>query len=330
MVCLWQVQLCWPPDRGISASSWPTPVGRFSDSSSLWNLGSLLDVLLVSCDRLVSEITSLPPVGLSDHIPLICNLNVKQKDVQSNRTDKRERTIWSYDRADQHEVNKALEEADWAKVQNATDIDSAWDAWQLTFFGTIRNLIPSKTIRKISPKNSVVDCVIKCAIGPLRIDVTVTAKWPLWVLRNGTPFTPSHFRQRSEQIFLVLVFVFLKTVFWNLFPMLCEQHIWKAKHFLDIFLTDSSQKVLVLPLRRHAGAANNARTSHFSRIITSVAWTDFQRQPRADDWPATRSRRIEPAGEFRVCELAPQCMARLLLSMSQRWFLPCCSSWLTL
>ena len=53
-------------------------------------------------------------------------------------------------------------------------------------------------------------------IGPLRIDVTVTAKWPLWVLRNVTPFTPSHFRQSSEQIFLVLVFVFLKTVFFGI------------------------------------------------------------------------------------------------------------------
>ena len=31
-------------------------------------------------------------------------------------------------------------------------------------------------------------------IGPLRIDVTVTAKWPLWVLRNVPQFTPSHFR----------------------------------------------------------------------------------------------------------------------------------------
>ena len=61
--------------------------------------------------------------------------------------------------------------------------------------------------------------------GPLRIDVTVTAKWPLWVLRNVTPFTASHFRQSSEQIFLVLVFVFLKTVFWNLFPMRRKQHI---------------------------------------------------------------------------------------------------------
>ena len=50
-------------------------------------------------------------------------------------------------------------------------------------------------------------------IGPLRIDVTVTAKWPLWVLRNVAPFTPSNFWQSSEQIFLVLVFVFLKTVF---------------------------------------------------------------------------------------------------------------------
>ena len=50
-------------------------------------------------------------------------------------------------------------------------------------------------------------------IGPLRIDVTATAKWPLWVLRNATPFTPGHFRQSSGQIFLVLVFVFLETVF---------------------------------------------------------------------------------------------------------------------
>ena len=50
-------------------------------------------------------------------------------------------------------------------------------------------------------------------IGPLRIDVTVTAKWPLWVLRNVTPFTPSHFRQSSEQMFLVLVFVFFQNGF---------------------------------------------------------------------------------------------------------------------
>ena len=74
--------------------------------------------------------------------------------------------------------------------------------------------------------------------------------------------------------------------------MLRKQHIWKAKHFLDIFLTDSSQKMLVLPPRRHAGAANNARTSLFYCIIASIACTDFQHQPRADDWPATRLRRM--------------------------------------
>ena len=38
-----------------------------------------------------------------------------------------------------------------------------------------------------------------CEIGPLRIDVTVTAKWPLWALRNVTPFTPSHFRQSRKE-----------------------------------------------------------------------------------------------------------------------------------
>ena len=45
------------------------------------------------------------------------------------------------------------------------------------------------------------DVALASPIGPLRIDVTVTAKWPLLVLRNVTPFMPSHFRQSSEQIF---------------------------------------------------------------------------------------------------------------------------------
>ena len=73
--------------------------------------------------------------------------------------------------------------------------------------------------------------------------------------------------------------------------MFCEQHILKAKHFLDIFLTDSSQKVLVLPLRRHAGAANNAKTSHFSRIIASVA-------SRSAGEPCTVQRKILAAADF--------------------------------
>ena len=53
-------------------------------------------------------------------------------------------------------------------------------------------------------------------IGPLRIDVTVTAKWPLWVLRNVTPFTPSHFRQSSEQMFLVFSFRFFQNGFFGI------------------------------------------------------------------------------------------------------------------
>ena len=160
--------------------------------------------------------------------------------------------------------------------------------------------------------------------GPLRIDVTVTAKWPLCALRNVTPFTPSHFRQSSEQMFLVLVFVFLKTVFWNLFPMLCEQQIWKAKHFLDIFLTDSSQKVLVSWRRQQCENFALLSDVRFDRLhgfsTPATCWL----------LACNTIETHEPAGEFRVCELAPRSMARLLLSMSQRWFLPCCSSWLTL
>ena len=57
-------------------------------------------------------------------------------------------------------------------------------------------------------------------IDPLRIDVTVTAKWPLWVLRNVTPFTPSHFRQSSEQFFRVSFRFFSKQFFGICFQCL--------------------------------------------------------------------------------------------------------------
>ena len=53
-------------------------------------------------------------------------------------------------------------------------------------------------------------------------------------------------------------------------------------------MTDSSQKVLVLPPRRHAGAANNARTSHFRasyivREVRSVRERERERERDGSD-----------------------------------------------
>ena len=45
------------------------------------------------------------------------------------------------------------------------------------------------------------------AIGPLQIDVTVTAKWPLWVLHN-VGYTQSFSKKFGAIFFLVLVLVF--------------------------------------------------------------------------------------------------------------------------
>ena len=60
------------------------------------------------------------------------------------------------------------------------------------------------------------DIFLEIEICPLRIDVTMTGKWPLWALRNVTPFTPSKFSTKFGAIFLVLLFVFLKTVFFGI------------------------------------------------------------------------------------------------------------------
>ena len=135
------------------------------------------------------------------------------------------------------------------------------------------------------------------------VDVTVTAKWPLWVLRNDTPFTPSHFRQSSEQIFLVLVFVFLKTVFLEFVSNALWTTYLKSKtfsrHFLDRFLPENVGTPAAAPRWRRQQCENFALLSHyrFGRLhgfsTSATRW-----------WLACNTIEThEPAGEFRVCEL---------------------------
>ena len=90
--------------------------------------GSLLD-FLVSSDKMISDILSLPPLGKSDHISLLCNFNLR-KDTPPKATHLtvRGKTIWSYERADHDVVSQALKEAftdTWNFVRNAESIDDA-------------------------------------------------------------------------------------------------------------------------------------------------------------------------------------------------------------
>ena len=86
--------------------------------------GGLLDLLLVSNPSLAPTISSLPPVGKSDHVLLTITLAIKTK---LNRFTKiRARLIWFYDRADFTAVNNLLLSMDWSDIDSEPNIDDAW------------------------------------------------------------------------------------------------------------------------------------------------------------------------------------------------------------
>ena len=121
------------------------------------SFGSLLDLFLVSSNKMISDILSLPPLGKSDHISLLCNLNVR-KDTPPKATHLtvRGKTSLSYERAKHDVVNQALKEAftdTWNFVRNAESIDDAWTRWQQVFLSTVKHCIPHKILTKQRRKN---------------------------------------------------------------------------------------------------------------------------------------------------------------------------------
>ena len=121
------------------------------------SFGSLLDLFLVSSAKMIPDILSLPPLGKSDQISLLCNLNLR-KDTPPKATHLtvRGKTIWCLERANYDVVNQALKEAftdAWNFVHNAESNDDAWTCWQQVFLSTVKRCIPHKIITKQRWKN---------------------------------------------------------------------------------------------------------------------------------------------------------------------------------
>ena len=123
------------------------------------SLGSLLDLVLTTTPNLISKLSTLPPLGSSDHLCVTCHLNVNpSRSIRSLP-----KRIWNYEKADVRELNNALANADWNIVDNS-DIDSALSAWNETFLSIVSKFVPSKIIRTIKKKNPFVNKDIETAI----------------------------------------------------------------------------------------------------------------------------------------------------------------------
>ena len=114
------------------------------------SFGSLLDLLLVSSPGLLSAVSSLPPLGRSDHVTLRYSLNRSPKIVSAPS---RLRRLWSYDEVDFEEVNSLLSNLDWSPVLSAPTMDAGWNSWKKLFFSVINKKVPSKLVGRLRPKS---------------------------------------------------------------------------------------------------------------------------------------------------------------------------------
>ena len=89
-----------------------------------------------------------PPLGSSDHLALLCQLDVRA-DCVIRGVGLR---IWSYNKADFSELNKALNKAAWPDVFDEPNVDAAWDSWQSLFLAIVSKYVPSKVVKRIKHK----------------------------------------------------------------------------------------------------------------------------------------------------------------------------------
>ena len=123
------------------------------------SLGSLLDLVLVSDPDLVTSVEALPPLGTSDHLPVLCHLS-----VCSPRRSSAGRLVWCYEKADFGKLNKSLSQADWSAVFSAHSVDNAWDAWERIFLAHVRKSVPCKKVKHVKPRKPWMTASIECAI----------------------------------------------------------------------------------------------------------------------------------------------------------------------
>ena len=89
--------------------------------------GLCLDLVFCSSPALVKRISSVAPLGKSDHVMVQCVFLLQPAVCAMGQ---RLRRIWSYEKADFAELNKDLSKADWSSVCTAPDIDVVWSAWK--------------------------------------------------------------------------------------------------------------------------------------------------------------------------------------------------------
>lgn len=95
------------------------------------------------------HISSLPPLGRSDHVVLLGHLPVE--DLHSQRiTDRNQvtapRTAWCWGRADLEGLKQAITDDDWTDVTSSPVVETAWTRWKAKIALHVHRFVPRKRL----------------------------------------------------------------------------------------------------------------------------------------------------------------------------------------
>ena len=110
--------------------------------------GNLLDLVLTNSPVKLSNLSLHSPIGKSDHLVVFFTVSLSIV-RQTNKVMKR---IWCYDKANISALNSELKEHDWSFVDSAESVDDAWDSWKSSFLEIISKHVPSKKLKRTTPK----------------------------------------------------------------------------------------------------------------------------------------------------------------------------------
>ena len=107
---------------------------------------------LKSCIDLVvtnivgTTVSSLPPLGLSDHVVLSGCLPDHQPPPALPK-----RQVWCWSRSDVDGLKNAIETANWDSVLHCQNVEEGWSQWKTQILAIAQQFIPQKTVSSTKP-----------------------------------------------------------------------------------------------------------------------------------------------------------------------------------
>lgn len=156
------------------------------------NAGSLLDLMITNCPDLFHPPTVGPPLGLSDHYSVNASLNLKTEPPLVPF-----RRLWNLQKGDVPGFLADLSRQPWPAAHSSDSMDSQWSQWSSSFMSCATRHIPSKVVRRVTPKPPWLSDVL---LAECKLKRSLFRLCKL----NPSPLNLSNFRQQRNKVTALL------------------------------------------------------------------------------------------------------------------------------